>query len=301
MKSSEMVAEATLELAELAMAFGRIDRTGVCHPDGRPETDSDHTVMLCWIAPALADLVNEHRGFADLNVGLVCQYAAVHDAAEVYAGDTPTINISEEELRSKEERELMASVKLSAQFKGRLPWFSCMVREYERQNQREARFVRAVDKLMPKLVHVIDNLLGLKQAGKNRDDVVKTIKRQRGDMVRWLDPGARLVLEVYDIFTSRVMQLDWPEDAVVESWEAGSMTESHELEIFSSGVIQMHHHNCLHPADSVTCPFTLAYEIMMHPDPSVVLRENVLLLPAGKYPVILDELGELEFVDTEGK
>ena len=56
---------AVIDLGRLAMAFGRIDRTACYHPDGGPrESDSDHTVMLGWIAPALA-----HRlwlqGFAE--------------------------------------------------------------------------------------------------------------------------------------------------------------------------------------------------------------------------------------------
>lgn len=284
-KTSTMVAEATLELAELAMTFGRIDRTGVCHPDGRPETDSDHTVMLAWIAPALADLINEEHGYAYLNVGLVCQYAVVHDAAEVYAGDTPTINITAEELRSKEERELMASVKLSAQFKGRLPWFACLVREYERQNQREARFVRAVDKLMPKLVHVIDNLHGLKVAGISRAQIQRTITRQRGDMVLWLDPGADLLLNVYDQFTSQVLQLTWPEDLP----EPSPQPPVHTLRV-TSNTIQMLHEHCEHPEDGLTCPFTLAYEMAMKSS-----GMHLAVLPKGDHLVTLDGRGTIVF------
>jgi hypothetical protein len=47
----------------------------------QPESDTDHTVMLALIACALAPIVD-----ARLDVGLVAQYALVHDLVEAYAG-----------------------------------------------------------------------------------------------------------------------------------------------------------------------------------------------------------------------
>src|SRR5688500_7494892 len=111
-------ADALVRIADLALAFGRIDRTGPCHPDGTPEGDSDHTVMLGWVAPSLAELINDRMGFAHYDVNLVAAFALVHDAAEVYAGDTCTIRISEEELDSKAIREAKATARLYKEFTG---------------------------------------------------------------------------------------------------------------------------------------------------------------------------------------
>jgi putative hydrolase of HD superfamily len=146
-----------MALAKLAMRFGLIDRTAVRHADGlTPESDSDHTVMLGWLAPALAA-----RCCEDLDVGLVAQFALVHDAPEVLAGDTSTLRISPEERARKVGREASAAEALARLFGASLPWFPEMILRYERQTDPEARFVKAVDKLVVKMVHLIDRCAGI--------------------------------------------------------------------------------------------------------------------------------------------
>lgn len=149
--------DATLHLAELALAFGRIDRTAVHHPDGRPESDSDHTVMLGWLACALAA-----EWYPELDLGLVAQFALVHDAPEVYAGDTPTLRIDAAGLAEKAERERQAVSRLKHEFASTLPWFPHLITAYEQQSLREARFVRALDKIVTRMVHLIDGGQGLR-------------------------------------------------------------------------------------------------------------------------------------------
>jgi putative hydrolases of HD superfamily len=74
------LADSLVDLARLALAFGRVDRTAVYHPDQTtPESDTDHTVMLGWAACAIAA-----TWFPQLDLGLVAQFALVHDAPEVY-------------------------------------------------------------------------------------------------------------------------------------------------------------------------------------------------------------------------
>ena len=99
----EEVADAAIRLAALALAFGRIDRTACTHPDGTPESDSDHTVMLGWLAPSLAALTEP-----GLDPHLVAAYALVHDAVEVHAGDTPTLVITSQGRAEKAARERAA-------------------------------------------------------------------------------------------------------------------------------------------------------------------------------------------------
>ena len=77
---------AVLGLGGLSLAFGRVERA-TRHEDGTtPESDTDHTVMLGLIGCSLAPLV-----CADLDLGLIAQYALVHDVVEVHAGDTNTL------------------------------------------------------------------------------------------------------------------------------------------------------------------------------------------------------------------
>jgi len=151
--------EAVLRLGELAMRFGRIDRAVVRHPDGTPESDSDHTVMLGWLACALA-----RRWYPHLDCGLIAQFALVHDAPEVYAGDTPTLRIDEEALAAKVARERDAIGRLIGEFTDQLSWFPALIMLYEQQELPEATYVRALDKVVTRIVHVLEGGGGLRAA-----------------------------------------------------------------------------------------------------------------------------------------
>ncbi len=132
------------QLVTIALAFGRVER-GVTHPDGRPETDTDHSVSLCWLACSLAG-----RLYPGLDQGLIAQFAVVHDAPEAYAGDTYAVTVTDGQ-KEQREREHAALLRIQGELPS-LPWLAATVSRYEQQDTPEARFVRAVDKLMPKIV-----------------------------------------------------------------------------------------------------------------------------------------------------
>jgi 5'-deoxynucleotidase YfbR-like HD superfamily hydrolase len=147
-----------IDLGSAALDFSRIERI-TFHQDGkRPETDSDHTVMLSWLACSFA---SEH--LPRLDIGLVAQFAVIHDAVEVYAGDTPTLWLQTmAQKREKIAREQAAFRALKARFYSRTTnaganWFVWAVEKYEEQTYPEARFVRGMDKLMPKVQHILNN------------------------------------------------------------------------------------------------------------------------------------------------
>jgi 5'-deoxynucleotidase YfbR-like HD superfamily hydrolase len=148
------LAQAVVDLGDLSLAFGRIERI-TRHPDGRtPESDTDHTVMLGLIACALVPAVR-----ADLDVGLVAQYALVHDVVEVYAGDTATLRVLSDAARAdKATRERQALERITAQFAHILPWLPERIAEYEARSRPEARYVKALDKLLPKITHLLNGL-----------------------------------------------------------------------------------------------------------------------------------------------
>jgi 5'-deoxynucleotidase YfbR-like HD superfamily hydrolase len=181
--------DALIDLGRLALAFGRIDRTACYHPDGvMKESDSDHTVMLGWVAPALAA-----RCFPQLDIGLVAQFALVHDMPEVYAGDTPTLRIDNAGRAAKAEREHQAVRRLMAEFGNHLPWVPSTVLLYEEQREPEARFVRGLDKCLPKIVHLLDGATGLREQGMGSAELAEVFERQREDMEGYVGEFADLM------------------------------------------------------------------------------------------------------------
>ena len=156
---SEM-GEAVVRLGRVALAFGRVERI-TRHEDGiTPESDTDHTVMLGLVACALAQ-----EWFPQLNRGLVAQFALVHDLVEVYAGDTPTITIDAAAAADKRRREAQARQRLEHEFTDVLPWVPTMITHYEQRGAPEARFVKAVDKLLPKITHLLNGGATLTEQG----------------------------------------------------------------------------------------------------------------------------------------
>ncbi len=142
-----VLADNISDLGLFALQFANVPRA-TFHPDGRQqETDGEHTVMLGLVACALADRVG------GLNVGLVAKYALVHDLPEAYAGDCPTIRLPSAEAKlAKREAEDKARRLIAERFRA-LPWVIDTLDSYEWQATAEARFVKFIDKLLPKILH----------------------------------------------------------------------------------------------------------------------------------------------------
>jgi 5'-deoxynucleotidase YfbR-like HD superfamily hydrolase len=194
--------ESIIELGALALRFGRIDRTACYHADRvTPESDADHTIMLGWLACPLAAL-----WYPDLNPGLVAQFALIHDAPEVYAGDTPTLRLTAEVAATKAEAEQEAIRRLDTQFLPTLPYFTHMIGAYESQVLPEARFVRALDKILPKIVHLLDGATGLIEQGMDAAELTERMGRQRVDMAGYAGEFREL-LDLHAELTRRVAEL----------------------------------------------------------------------------------------------
>lgn len=165
-----------IALASLALQFGRTNRV-TYHEDGKtPESDTDHTVMLGLVACAYAERVNrarlahEQNVFIDgshvhsqpvvppLDVGLVAQFSIVHDLVEALCGDTNTLRITSAGRLAKEEREQAALVELRQRF-ATMPWIANTITRYEHLADPEARFIKVLDKVLPKLTHALNGVL----------------------------------------------------------------------------------------------------------------------------------------------
>jgi putative hydrolase of HD superfamily len=134
-----------IEFHMLLNEFAQIERIIHVKRRGKTELESDteHSFNLAMTAWFLAEY------FPGLDKGKVVQLALVHDLVEIHAGDT-FVFAEQALLDSKAEREAAAQERLATEwpdFKG----LHTAIAEYESRKTAEARFVYAMDKIMPVL------------------------------------------------------------------------------------------------------------------------------------------------------
>jgi putative hydrolases of HD superfamily len=169
--------QVVLLLGRLVLLAGRTPRATL-HEDGTtPESVTDHTVMLAVVACAIAHQVDER-----LDVGLVAQYALVHDLVEAYAGDTNTLRLLDAAtLADKAQRERDAYQRIAFDFQT-TPWLPETIAEYEALSTPEARYVKALDKVMPKITHIGNTLAGPRAQGVGIDELQVRYEAQAVEM-----------------------------------------------------------------------------------------------------------------------
>jgi 5'-deoxynucleotidase YfbR-like HD superfamily hydrolase len=139
-------ASIALELGALSMRFARVERVPR-YEDGRRESDVEHSYMLSLVATEIA-----YAFYPEVNIGLIGEYAKVHDLIEIVVGDVATFDITPEELAAKEAVEHAALDDLLANLP---PYTANLLRQYERQEDIESKIVKAVDKLLPVIVNIV--------------------------------------------------------------------------------------------------------------------------------------------------
>ena len=110
-------------------------------PNGEREDDVQHSYSLAILAPELRARLYPH-----LDNDKIQSFANAHELLEIATGDVATFNLTEKQLEEKHRREQQAKEKL---MKRLTPELKQNLEEYERQDTPEARFVRAVDKILP--------------------------------------------------------------------------------------------------------------------------------------------------------
>ena len=140
-------ASTALELASLAIRFSRVERTPRYDEKTR-ESDVEHSYMLALVAGELAHSLYPNS----LNSGRIMEYAIIHDLIELETGDVATFQLDSDELVQKEADEKLA---LEALLTKLPPHTRDLLYDYERQSDKEARFVRAVDKILPVIVDIL--------------------------------------------------------------------------------------------------------------------------------------------------
>ncbi len=160
-------ASIAIQMGALASRQTTILRTRCNHPDGRDENVAEHSLMLAKVAPELSRLL-----YPELDENLVARFATLHDDIEAYVGDTPTDALSNLDQDAKRRLETKGLKQLLKEY-AHMPGYAKFMTEYEDQSVPEARFIRAVDKLMVLLIHM-PNQAAILKANYSYDSFLKS-------------------------------------------------------------------------------------------------------------------------------
>ncbi len=134
-----------LEFHELLLQFQAIHRVTHIPVTFEQENDTEHSYNLAMTAWFLVQY------FPNLDRDHVLRLALVHDLVEVHAGDT-YVYADAAIIASKQQREHEALLKLEHAWGTDFPELTQHIKEYEKRASEEAKFVYALDKIMPILV-----------------------------------------------------------------------------------------------------------------------------------------------------
>jgi putative hydrolases of HD superfamily len=138
-----------IALQQMLLEFQAINRVlYLPGKTGRLENDTEHSYNLAMMAWFLAQY------FPQIDRDAVIRLALVHDLVEIHAGDTFPFN-NHAQVATKQQREMAALHKLAAEWTD-FPEMVETLRAYEARETEAAKFVYALDKLMPPLVNIIE-------------------------------------------------------------------------------------------------------------------------------------------------
>ena len=174
---TEKIANKMVELGQLSLLFARVNRA-TYHEDGvTQESDSDHTVMLGVCACAFASEYDK-----SLDLGKVAQFAFIHDLVEAYAGDTNSLGMVEDVKKVKEEREHDAFLRIKKEFENIFPWIHSTIEAYESLGSKEAKFIKAFDKIMPKVTQVLNQGTQFRALNRKKEELEAIHQKQLVEM-----------------------------------------------------------------------------------------------------------------------
>lgn len=133
-----------LEFQIFLLRFQAIKRMVHIPRDHQPENDVEHSYSLAMTAWFLASF------FPELDADKAIRLALVHDLVEVYAGDTYAY-ADQTTLDSKQAREAKALRQLKEDWPD-FPEMTQLIHSYEKRTSAEAKFVYALDKIMPPML-----------------------------------------------------------------------------------------------------------------------------------------------------
>ncbi len=134
-----------IKFIQILNKFREIERAIHSNGGDRRENDVEHSYQLTMLAWYIISSNN-----LDLDVDLVLKYALVHDFVEIYAGDTYIYSKDKKFKESKVKREKISLNRLEKEF-SEFPELFELIKQYEKREDREAKFIYALDKIEPVL------------------------------------------------------------------------------------------------------------------------------------------------------
>lgn len=176
-------------LIELDQLKSVLRRTRVKSADRRLENSGEHS----WHVALMAVLMQEHAN-APVDIARVMKMLLIHDVVEIDAGDTFVYDVAAS--KEQEEKELKAAERLF----GMLPsdqgdeLFS-LWKEFEAAQSDDAKYAKALDRLIPMLLNYHNDGQSWKEHGVTREQALAINKRiEYGSVTLW-DKAKELIEE----------------------------------------------------------------------------------------------------------
>ena len=140
-----------LDFVKLLNKFRQVERVVKVPNQERWENDVEHSYQLALLAWYLVD-----SNKLNLDKNLILKYALIHDFVEVYAGDTYIYSKNPLDHSTKKNRETKATERLKKEFL-EFGDFHTLIDRYEKREDKESKFIYALDKVYPILNIYVDN------------------------------------------------------------------------------------------------------------------------------------------------
>ncbi len=164
-------------------------RTRVKSAEGRLENSGEHS----WHVTLMAILMEEHAN-APVDICRVMKMLLIHDVVEIDAGDTFVYDTAASQ--EQVEKEIRAAERLF----GMLPSdqeqeLLALWHEFEAAQTDDAKYAKALDRLIPMLLNYHNNGQSWKEHGVSREQVLTINKRiEFGSVTLW-DKAKELIEE----------------------------------------------------------------------------------------------------------
>lgn len=166
-----------IELDQLKSVFRR---TRVKSADRRLENSGEHS----WHVALMAVLMQEHAN-APIDIARVMKMLLIHDVVEIDASDTFVYDVAAS--KEQEEKELKAAERLF----GMLPSdqgdeLFALWKEFEAAQSDDAKYAKALDRLIPMLLNYHNDGQSWKEHGVTREQALTINKRiESGSVTLW--------------------------------------------------------------------------------------------------------------------
>jgi len=137
------------DLQQLIADFAKVTRAVNLANNGQLENDVEHSYGLAITSWYLHDKIAP-----ELDIAKILKYALSHDIVELHAGDTYVFDTAA--VATKEQREYDASEQLKLEWPD-FPELTDYADGYAKKLDPEARFVYAIDKLLPIIMIELDD------------------------------------------------------------------------------------------------------------------------------------------------